>query len=62
MTLLEVVPLTNSYHSSLIIAIVYFFPIEEQTGSYRIARQLSEKESSNNCFLNTFNYIANIFV
>lgn len=38
MTLLEVVPLTNSYHSSLIIAIVYFFPIEEQTGSYRIAR------------------------
>ena len=62
MFLLEVAPLTNSSHSSLIITLAYFFPIEEQTGSYRIAIQLSEKGSSNNCFLNTFNYIANVFI
>ena len=37
MILLEVALYTNSSHSSLIIAIPYFFPIEEQTENYKIA-------------------------
>ena len=37
MSLLEVANQSNSYHSSLIITLAYFSPIEEQTGSYKIA-------------------------
>ena len=38
MSLLEVVPYSNSSHSSLIITLAYFFPIEEQTDSYKTAK------------------------